>query len=368
MHWAIFWSAWRLNCRGSVSSGWRLPGRTHRIEEVVQGILAHRLQLVLGLVARLRAVVVMAAFPRAGTLRPLGLALEDAAVAGGADGAGGGISVRRTAAGMCALGREGFGYALLRHDGSIDGGATGSNGLRAQRAGGGRVHKAGIAGVADAMYNGGLAVVGVRLRGLALDATVRARAAAGGDDDGGGLRARREGAGGGSQRSPACYRRLAGGERGARGGFYMVQRVPSKRAWGGSSCSVVAVSKADDGHGKHKGDVQTSSGSTRQRTRCRRRKHKSQNQNEVVSRPFGPFDARPETGRGNANSHMPPACSGSSLGCAEGSAAGAGWLAGRQGGCGRGKMGVGVASVTVLCRRWMKSHPWCAAWSSCLGG
>jgi hypothetical protein len=52
---------------------------------------------------------------------------------------------------------------------------------------------------------------------------------------------------------------------------------------------------------------------------------------------FGPFDARPKAVRGNANSHMPPACYGSSLGCAEKSAAGAGWLAAGQGGMGAGE-------------------------------
>jgi hypothetical protein len=153
---------------------------------MVQRILADRLQLVMSMRPRLRAAVGVAPLPRPGTLRPLGPALGNAAISD----CSAPMHTRRTPARLCALGRKGLGDALLRHYGSIDGGATGGNGLRAQRAGGGRVDKAGVARVADAMHDGGIAVVGIRLRGLALDGAVGAGGAAR-DDDGGRLRARR---------------------------------------------------------------------------------------------------------------------------------------------------------------------------------
>lgn len=120
---------------------------------MVQRVLADRLQLVLRLVTRLRAVVIMAALSRPGTLRSLRLTLGDAAVDGSTTCTGAPVHTRRTSGRMCALSRKGLHYALLRHDGSIDGRATGGDGLGTQRTGGGRVDEAGIAGVPDAMYD-----------------------------------------------------------------------------------------------------------------------------------------------------------------------------------------------------------------------
>ena len=211
-------------------------GCTHRIEQVVQSILAHRLELVLGLVAGLRAVVVVAALPRprtGGALRPplggtrIGRDGRRVLVAMAVHGLDGG---RR------ALGGEGFGYALLRHDdGSIERGALGGDDLRAQRARGGRVDEARVARVLDAMHNGGLAVVGIGQGGLALEASVGARAAA--DLVDWRLGSWRQDTRGRGQRSPACHRGLAGGDAGP---LYVVRRVPSTRTalrqWGGSSC------------------------------------------------------------------------------------------------------------------------------------
>lgn len=175
--------------------------------------------------ARLGAVVVvMAALARAATLRPLWLALGEVAVAWGDARTERAIPVDADG----ALGGKGFGDALLRHDGPIDGRAAGVGGLGAQRARGGRVHETRVARVAEAMYDGRLAVVGVGLGVLGVDAAVGARVGAADDDDGR-LRARREGAGGGGQRPAASERRLTGGSRVAQGGFYMVRRGGSSR-------------------------------------------------------------------------------------------------------------------------------------------
>lgn len=200
----------------------------------MQRILPYRLQLILGLVmTRLRAVVVMAAFARPCTLSPLGLPLGNVGIMGNTNWPTTRISIHRFASSMCSrarpFGRKCFGDTLLRHYGSIESRAAGCNDLRAQRTCGGRVYEARIAGVLDAMHNGGVAVVGIGERGLALDAAVRARVAAG-DNDGRRLGARRESSGRGSQRSPACHRGFAGGDGGdggAPGGFYMVRRIPS---------------------------------------------------------------------------------------------------------------------------------------------
>jgi hypothetical protein len=72
--------------------------------------------------------------------------------------------------------RKGRRYGVLRHDGSIEAGDM--LGLGAEGAGGGRVHEARVARVLDAMYNRGVAVVGIRVRGLALEGPVWARVAA----------------------------------------------------------------------------------------------------------------------------------------------------------------------------------------------
>lgn len=204
---------------------------------MVQGVLADRLELMLGLVARLGAVVMVPPLPqRPGTGGALWPPLGDTRI--GSDGRGllVAVAVDLLGDGWCALGGEGFGYALLRHDGgSIERGALGGDDLRAQRARGGRVDEARVARVLDAMHDGGLAVVGIGQGGLALQAAVRARAGA--DLVDWRLGAWRQDTRGRGQRSPACHRRLAGGDVGP---LYVVRRVPSTwtalRQWGGSSC------------------------------------------------------------------------------------------------------------------------------------
>ena len=151
---------------------------------MVQRVLAYRLQFVLRLMARLRAVVMVAALARPRTLGPLRLALGHGAIVWGMSVIEGGRGS------VCPLCRKRFGYALLRHDGSIERDALGGDDVRAQRAGGGRVDEARVARVLDAMYDGGLAVVGIGQRGFALETAVGARVAAGHKT--GGLRARRK--------------------------------------------------------------------------------------------------------------------------------------------------------------------------------
>jgi hypothetical protein len=126
---------------------------THGIEQVVQRILSHGLEFTMRLVTGLGAMMVLAAFPRASTLGPFGLALGDTAITRD--------EVLRCSLGMGPLRSEGFGYALLRHYGSIERQVTGSDDMRTQWAGGGRVHKTRVPRMSNAMYDGGLAIVGV---------------------------------------------------------------------------------------------------------------------------------------------------------------------------------------------------------------
>lgn len=80
---------------------------------------------------------------------------------------------------MGALCGKGFCYSLLRHDGSIEGGGHGLVALLnelllgAERAGSGRIDEGRVPGVADA-DNGGVAVVGIRVRGLAVESDAEA--------------------------------------------------------------------------------------------------------------------------------------------------------------------------------------------------
>lgn len=149
-----------------------------RVEEVVQRILADRLQLVGVLVmARLGAVVDMA-LARGPAGRSLRLALCAAAVDERWRQRSAGEAIRSSGAGRNAVRGKGRRYGVLRHDGSIEG--CDDVRLRAEGAGGGRVHEARVARVLDAMHDRGVAVVGIRLRvrGLALEATVWTRSAA----------------------------------------------------------------------------------------------------------------------------------------------------------------------------------------------
>lgn len=160
----------------------------------MQSILAHRLQLVRVLVVTgLRAVVIVSLPRRPPALHPLGLASRRM-------GLGPLVrhrSIHSSGHGMCAVGGEGFGGALLRHGGSIERvRAARGDDVRAQRAGGGGVDEAGVARVLDAMHDGRLAVVAVGLGGFPLQAAVGARMAAG-DDDSGRLRSGGDGASGG---------------------------------------------------------------------------------------------------------------------------------------------------------------------------
>lgn len=212
-----------------------------------------------------------------------------------------GVAVGCRRGGRRWLGREGFGYRLLGHGGSIERGALGGDDLRAQRAGGGRVDEARVARVLDAMHDGGLAVVGIGQRGLALEASVGARVAAGGED--GRLRARREDARGRGQGSPAGLRRLAGGNGGP---LYVVRRVPSGwtalRQWGWSSCT------------RAQGSARHSRGEGGQRTGVDMAA--DGRAAALLVRQTGSCpEACTETARGKGHSHMlPRACFGSSSG------------------------------------------------------
>lgn len=235
------------------------------------------------------------------------------------------MAVHSGGGGGRALGGKCFGYALLRHDGgSIERRTLSGDDLRAQRARGGRVDEARVARMLDAMYNRGLAVVGVRQRGLALEASVRARAAA--DGSNWRLRARRKDARGRCQRSPPCHRRLAGGDVGP---LYMVRRVPSTltalRQWGGSSCT------------RTQGLARHWRGRKRAEGRSRRAPGMLPSQTSRIDGcPSAPLRRRAAHGgravvlkramkrlEGKDHSHMPPACSrsssgGSPHGCAQG--------------------------------------------------
>jgi hypothetical protein len=104
------------------------------VEQMVQRILANRLELVRMLVPRLRAGMAMALTRRPPAWRPLWLAARGAAVtACWHGGRGARVSVQRVTS--RAIRGKGVGYGLLRHDGSIEGGARRGNGLGAQRAG-----------------------------------------------------------------------------------------------------------------------------------------------------------------------------------------------------------------------------------------
>lgn len=147
------------------------------VEEVVQGILANRLELVgMLVVARLGTVVDMA-FAGRPAWSSLRLALRAAAVRQRWRKASGCEAIRSTGAGGHAVGREGGCYGVLGHDGSIEG----RNDVRllAEGAGGRRVYVARVARVLDAMHDGRVAVVGIRLRGLALESALESPVRAG---------------------------------------------------------------------------------------------------------------------------------------------------------------------------------------------
>jgi hypothetical protein len=202
-----------------------------RVEEVVQRILAHGLELVRMLgVPRLGAVVGVSPPRRPGARYAFGLALRGAALGPCC------VSIGGVCGGQRAIGLKGLRYRLLRHDGSIESGSRCSNGLGTQRTGGGRVHEAGVARVLDAVHDGRVAVVCIRARRLALQRAQRAvwAGVAAGGDDGGRLRAWRSGARRRRERASACLARLAGGGRGV---LYMVRRISSLQEWEGSSCS-----------------------------------------------------------------------------------------------------------------------------------
>ena len=312
-----------------------MHGRTHRVEQVVQGVLADRLKFMLGLVARLGAVMVVAPLPQrprtGGALRP---PLGDTRIGGDGRGLLVAVAVDLLGDGWCALGGEGFGYALLRHDGgSIERGALGGDDLRAQRARGGRVHEARVARVLDAMHDGGLAVVGIGQGGLALQAAVRARAGA--DLVDWRLGAWRQDTRGRGQRSPACHRRLAGGDVGP---LYVVRRVPSTwtalRQWGGSSCKQtqgLARQREAEGEG------------------CYKLRHDSST--ALLRAGRGSSEACDETACSlMGHSHMPPACfrssSGGSLGvmCSRMGAHGLALDTGRE-------RNADMCGIRSLCRR-----------------
>lgn len=121
-------------------------------------------------VAGLGAVVVVTFARGSRTGSPLRLAQRSIAIGmdwlegrAGKGNPGGGARLH-------AICSKGIGYGFLRHDGSIDGGTGGSgDDLRAQGTRGGRVDKAGVPRVLDAVHDGGIAIVGVRARGLAFE-------------------------------------------------------------------------------------------------------------------------------------------------------------------------------------------------------
>jgi hypothetical protein len=146
-----------------------------RVEQVVQRILAHGLELVAMLMMTgLRAVGAMAFASRPGTRRTLRFALDEGGIACLGRRQSGGKAAARACAGGGAVGGESSRYRFLRHDGSIEG----REDLGAKRARGGRVHVAGVARVLDAMHNRSVAVVGIRVRELALQGAVGARVGA----------------------------------------------------------------------------------------------------------------------------------------------------------------------------------------------
>lgn len=211
------------------------------VEEMVQRIFPHRLELVcLLVVARLGAMVVMALARGPAAWCPLRFALRYTAVIWDS------LAVRRIGGRLrlSAVGCKGFDYGFLRHDGSIESSPGGGDDLGAQRAGRGRVDEAGVPRVLYAMHDGGIAVVGVGARGLALEGgqgAVRTGAVAA-NDEGRRLGARRFcSAGRGRQRPTACLAGWIAGSR--RGVLYMVRHIPSRRSSlqeGKSSCSKTA--------------------------------------------------------------------------------------------------------------------------------
>lgn len=129
------------------------------VEEMVQRIFTHRLELMgmlLLVMARLRAVVVMASARGSRTGCPLWLALEG----GGTELSGGQGGGRCRPRG--AVGGKGLDYGLLRHDGSIESHPSGGgNDLGAQRARGRRVDETRVPRVLDAVHDGRVAVVSI---------------------------------------------------------------------------------------------------------------------------------------------------------------------------------------------------------------
>lgn len=147
-----------------------------RVEEMVQRIFADRLELVgVLVVARLRAVVGMA-LARGPAGSSFGLALCTAAVTQRRGMPSAGETTRSTCAGCHAVRREGRGYGVLRHDGPIE--ARDDVRLLAEGAGGWRVYVARVARVLDAMHDRRVAVVGIGLRGLALEGALESRVGA----------------------------------------------------------------------------------------------------------------------------------------------------------------------------------------------
>lgn len=118
-------------------------------------------------VAGLRAVVVMAFARGSRTGRPLRLAQGSIAI--GMYWLEGRACKGNRGARLHAVCSKGVGYGFLRHDGSIDGGTGGGDDLGAQGTRGGRVDEAGVPRVLDAVHDGGIAIVGVRARGLAFE-------------------------------------------------------------------------------------------------------------------------------------------------------------------------------------------------------